>query len=142
MSTLRKLMYPAFFATLVVALVGGFDGNASSDDDKQPPPPVAKAKPEVSEAGPKSPPPAAAPTQTFKLISMAEAVTLAEKAGKGYTLKAERTERPVVGYRVEVVGMDGNRTVVELSGDGNVLSRKAPTPGGMAGGQGKKKTDR
>lgn len=138
MRLLRTILYPFFFAGLVASLLIGFGGDEgrSRAQEGQPQQPAFQPAREIKETPPRGAPAAAvSSTPNFKLISMAEAVTIAEKTVHGYSLKAERLERPVVTYRVEVVQMDGGRTVVDLASDGKVLAKGPPAPPGM----GKKK---
>jgi hypothetical protein len=121
----RKLAYAISVTAVVVVLVVGLSAggsNAQTETTK----PVPQTDP-VKLAPTVQPPETTAkepPPPTYRVVSMAEAVTIAEKSVKGgYTTRAERTERPVIGFRVEVVGMDGAKSVLELSGDGKKVKK-------------------
>jgi hypothetical protein len=129
-TTIRKLLYAfAVAGVVVVLLVLLGNGSAGQDAPRNPDKTTAPTTPktEVPVTGPQTLPVHEEPKIVGKVITMAEAVTIAEKAVKGYTLRAERTERPVVGFRVEVVGMNGNQSVVDLSADGRVLKKGSGT---------------
>jgi hypothetical protein len=143
MRILRTILYPFFFAGLVVSLLIGFGGDSglSGATETQPRSPVTALFKDVKETPPHAMPTAAvaatasAATPGYKIISMAEAVTIAERTVHGYTIKAERLERPVIAYKVEIVQLDGSRIAVDLAADGKFLGKGPPPPPTM----GKKK---
>lgn len=59
-----------------------------------------------------------------KPLSMAEAVMAAERLGKGTVVKAERRDKPVVHYKFEVLGRDGQKRQLELNTDGSLRNEK------------------
>ncbi len=127
MNLYRSLLYACGVAIVVIGLVVGLSaGDASGDAQIEPfktAPPTDPAKPSQA-VKPPEPTAKEPPSPTYRVLSMAEAVTIAEKSVKGgYTTRAERTERPVIGFRVEVVGMDGSKSVVELTGAGKVTKK-------------------
>ncbi len=159
----RKLLAAVLFALVIGTLIIGmgpgygqhdaertndFANVAAEDQNQSEPEPLAKKAATIDppQAVEKSVPLAVKPTLAKdpgpKAVSMAEAVTIAEKLGKGYAMKAERTERPAVSFKIDVMGIDGIRTNIELAADGKVRQAVNPIPirggPGIGGKSGKK----
>lgn len=78
------------------------------------PPDLAKKLLEATTA--QDPKKAAPPIKTITLI---EAITIAEKSAKGEAVKAEKKgEGPETHFKIDVLGKDGKKAKVELTGDG------------------------
>jgi uncharacterized membrane protein YkoI len=84
------------------------------------PPEVAKKVLEALQA------PAATPKAApAKIISLVEAIGIAEKTIRGEAVKAERKgEGAETHFKIEVLGKDGKKAKLELSGDGKPLEKK------------------
>jgi hypothetical protein len=66
----------------------------------------------------------AVPAPGGKSIGMAEAVTIAEKLGKGAVTKAERRDKPDPLFKFELIGRDGQKQRIELNPDGTLRTIK------------------
>jgi hypothetical protein len=111
---LLALLLTIGVVSLVVVLSPG-DGPAGSVPER-PAPAVAPRQPTES-AGP---PPAAGSPRPKTVITLAEAIAIAEKTGQGYAIKAERRDKPQLSFRVEVMGVDGQKRRIELNADGSL----------------------
>lgn len=171
MNTYRKVLFAGVFALAVTGLlvalnasqgdgqdppndpdksIAPIDPNKSSQEKKNLPAkePATKESPAKTEEGKE--PLAKEPTKTApKIITMAEAVVIAERVGKGYTLKAERKEKPALTFKFDILSRTGQKVKIELGPDGTVRSNSEPTmektPDGKTDGDkkgGKKNKDR
>jgi uncharacterized membrane protein YkoI len=87
------------------------------------PAPLPTEKPKPSEPAP--PPKEKAKPTVARNITLVEAITLAEKSGKGTATKAERKgEGSETFYRIEVTGSDGKKTRIELTLQGKVRDKR------------------
>jgi hypothetical protein len=138
--TLGRVFFALLFAAAVTALLAWPVGCArpsgpASDPGPPPsradgsggPPPAPALAPaprrvaDRTEPGGRAAEPAAVPAGAPpKVLSMAEAVAAAERAGKGTVTKAERRDRPDVYFKFELLGHDGQKQRVELNADGSV----------------------
>lgn len=116
-------------AALTVLCLAGWT-QADDKDDKAP-----KAKPNIVEVDLSKLPPEVAKQvlealkkPDVKPITLIEAITIAEKAGKGQATRAElKGEGAEISFKVDVVGKDGNRLRLTLSAAGKVMeSEEAP----------------
>jgi hypothetical protein len=93
---------------LEIAGKGGDEKGTKGKGDE--PAPEPKKKGETKKSAPKS---------SAKTISLTEAIAIAEKAGKGQAVKAERKgEGEETQFKVEVVGKGGEKSKIELSASG------------------------
>lgn len=125
MKSLRKLLFALVFAcfvaglSIVLAPGQNADSGVAQADDKKAPEQTDKSG---KDRLPKN---AGAGVPGMKAISMAEAVTIGERVGKGYTLKAERKDKKEqLTFRLEILGFNGAKQRIELRGDGEVLSHR------------------
>jgi uncharacterized membrane protein YkoI len=130
---------------VLAAVIGLGLAGWSLADDKDGKDAKGKAKPNVIEIDLSKLPPDVAKQvleslkkETAKPISLIEAITIAEKVGKGQATKAERKgEGAETQFKVDVVGIDGTKVKLTLSAAGKVVEsgeepRKGP-PAGKAG---------
>ena len=147
MTTTRKVIFALMFAgataLMIVGLGAGYGRKTPEPGDDQfvqVPAKAAQDTPPAKESSPNPAPkqevkepalkePAKEPAKP-KILNMAEAVTVAEKFGKGYTLKAERIERPTLAYTFEIMGIDGVKRQIDLTAEGQL--RTAPTKTGAS----------
>jgi hypothetical protein len=123
-----KILFALLVTVSVAGLILGLSPGDAKDDGRQ------ENGPTVAQPQHVPRPAAAAPVKTStsqetvglpgKSISLAEAVVIAEKLGKGQALKAERKDKPEIAFRIEVVGEDGQRSKIELTGDGQPKEKK------------------
>lgn len=123
MVTLRKLLVPLSFALVVVGLLAWLSVGGDRTDARGEP-----ARDAVETAPAKDPrekaSKEASSRETSRVISLVEAIGIAEKVGKGQAVRAERRDRPELGFRIEVVGPDGSKIRIELTADGKVKEKK------------------
>lgn len=137
MITVPRAAFALVFSLGIVALIIGLGPGRSSDTPDVPNPAVPPAAKSISQAQPegtgskdqasKEEVKPEAPSKP-KVLTMAEAVTLAERLGKGQAVKAERKDRPVPSFKIEVLGLDGVKRQIELRADGTQLSNRASEP--------------
>lgn len=161
MTTHRKLLFAGFLAIGITGLIVAL--NASQGTGQQtveqsvvradPPRPPQEKTPETNpgKAADAKAIPAKEPTKTGpKVLSMAEAVVIAERVGKGYTMKAERKEKPSLTFKFEILSRTGQKVRVELDPDGTVRNvpsmtseeRSEERRGGEKKGPSKKSNER
>ncbi len=126
MKTIQKFTFSIVFSVITLGCVVGFSASngdfspVDADTESKAADTQEKAAPAKPIDPPKTQPVAEAPLP--KQISMADAVIIAERTGKGYTTKAERAERPTVTFTFEIMTRQGTKTRVILAGDGKVKS--------------------
>ena len=153
MRSFGNVSFALFTAIIVTGLLvfglGSGGRNESSEPIKKapvlPPPPVEQAKAiepvvESPKELPKPEPVAEEKPAKPAELSLAEAILIAEKLGKARAVKAERSERPTLSFKIDLVNWEGNKSTLELNGDGKL--RELTKGGTLAGGNKKKRIDR
>lgn len=141
MTATRKLIFALVFAVSVGLLIIGLGtgyGNKPTQNVGDEVPPEQFTQSQNSQSGKDTTP--AAPTQTPKVpskevpiksgpkvLTMAEAVVIAERIGKGYTMKAERKDRPDISFKFEIMSIDGTKKRIELTADGQLKPESKTT---------------
>ena len=127
---------------LLAAIIGLGLACSSSAQEKDGKDAKGKAKPNIIEIDLSKLPPDVAKQvleslrkEEVKPISLIEAITLAEKAGKGLASKAERKgEGSETQFKIDVVGSDGTKVKLTLNATGKVVeSGEEPRKGPPAG---------
>ena len=128
MTVTRKVLFSLVFAVavglLIVGLGAGYGNKTPDAGDQNATQPETKtaakdqASKSTAEKAVKQEP--AKETSAPKILTMAEAVIIAEKFGKGYTLKAERIERPTLSYSFEIQSIDGTKKLIDLTAEGQL----------------------
>jgi hypothetical protein len=133
-----------------VIVAGGWMVNESLGQNQEGAPPLLNVDDDLKAGGepikavePKAPNPAkddakgasnakdakATPPKEPEIISLAEAIILVERTGKGKAVKAELVgEGPATQFNVELVGKNNVRTVFQLSANGRVIVENTFTP--------------
>lgn len=141
MTTPKKIAFAVLFSLIVGGLLvwPGLGGGQQAEDDspdkgspgadkvaaKDPPKDRPKPeKPSSERTKPDLPRVDKGKAPRGKAISLAEAIIRAEELGKGMAVKAERKDRPVLSFKVDVLAPDGGRIKIELSADGKLLTKK------------------
>lgn len=112
-------------AGLLVGLSSGFkDAPKQPAENSSPIPSDQTEKPRPS-AGKESPAQAAA-NPAGRVLSLSEAVAIAEKIVGGQAIKAERKGKSEVSFKIEVVQRDGTKSKIELTADGKLKETRPP----------------
>ncbi|MBL8797611.1 MAG: PepSY domain-containing protein, partial [Planctomycetia bacterium] len=122
----------ALFALLVTASVVGLilalsphdgDRGAASEGSPSTDAPPRVPRPPVA-GGARAAGNSEAPRLAGQPITLAEAVAIAEKLGKGQAVKAERRDRPEVVFRIDLLDAAGAKSKVELNADGSARQHR------------------
>jgi hypothetical protein len=132
MSLLSKVVSAIVAALLVVVLLVGLSASSNNGAPQAAAEDAGQLTPAEPRADPAPPPPVRAKGPgagpAGKPISLVDAILIAEKVGKGQATKAERKDRPELSFKIDVLGLDGSKSKVELTGDGKVKDRKEDEP--------------
>lgn len=116
MVTVGRVVFALIFALVVTGLlVWPIDWNSP----KSPLETSAQADPSNPPESPDSAKSASSSGKP-KVLTMSEAVVIAERLGKGQVLKAERKDRPEPTFKFEVLSREGQKVRLELAIDGTV----------------------
>jgi hypothetical protein len=148
------------FALLFALLMGGVlvglgAGNFRGDAPQTPqvdgreaapgkpsPEPAEKPKEPAGKAAAARDAPRLPAQPAVKVISLIEAITIAEKIGKGQAMKAERKDKPELSFRIELMDAEGVKNRIELTADGKLKEKKEDEPRGPDKKPGEKKGEK